>query len=128
MALELSDAAPQVLRDYYAVLQGGAAAFGDGRSLRRLLADDLDFTGPLAGHRPGAPDGFVRGVSGFVATAQSLTLVQEVHGRGGSAILYDAAMPGGIVRFAEFFTFRDQVILTLNLHYDGQDYLAKGGR
>ncbi|MEV8509200.1 hypothetical protein AB0368_30795 [Actinoplanes sp. NPDC051475] len=43
-------------------------------------------------------------------------------------MLYDAEMPGGTVRFAEFFTFGDGVIETLNLHYDGQDYIAKGGR
>lgn len=45
-----------------------------------------------------------------------------------SAVLYDAALPGGSVRFAEFFTYRDDVIDTLDVHYDGQDYLAKGGR
>ncbi len=38
------------------------------------------------------------------------------------------SVDGGTVRFAEFFTFRDSVIDTLNLHYDGQDYIAKGGR
>ncbi|SFK12827.1 hypothetical protein SAMN05216467_2079 [Cellulomonas sp. KH9] len=30
--------------------------------------------------------------------------------------------------FAEFFTFDGGRIATLRLHYDGPEYLAKGGR
>jgi len=51
-----------------------------------------------------------------------------VHDDRGSAVLYDATMPGGTVRFAEFFTYGDGVINTLFLHYDGPDYIRKGGR
>ena len=119
---------PGVLQEYYRVLTAGAEAFGDGQSLRALLSSHLDFTGSLAGHRPDATDGFLRGVAGFISTVRNIDMIREVHDEQGSAVLYDAEMPGGTVRFAEFFTFRDGVIDTLNLHYDGQDYLAKGGR
>jgi hypothetical protein len=128
MHTPISTSAPQVLQDYYRILTSGAEAYGNGESLRPLLSDHLDFTGSLAGHRPDSTDGFLHGAAGFVATVQSIDVVREVHGPGGSAVLYDAALPGGIVRFAEFFTFDDATIDTLTLHYDGQDYLSKGGR
>ena len=128
MSRTLSQAAPDVLQAYYGILGSGSDAFGAGESLRPLLSEHLDFTGSLAGHRPDATEGLLRGVAGFVATVQQIDVIREVHDGGGSAVLYDAAMPGGLVRFAEFFTFRDGVIAALDLHYDGQDYIAKGGR
>lgn len=124
----VSPAAPDVLRQYYAVLTAGPDALGDGESLRALLSDHLDFTGSLAGHRPDSTEGFIRGATGFISTVRGITVVREVHDQRGSAVLYDAEMPGGAVRFAEFFTVRDGLIETLDLHYDGQDYIAKGGR
>ena len=101
----LTTSAPTVLQEYYRVLTAGPDAFGAGQGLRALLSSHLDFTGSLAGHHTDATDGFLHGVAGFIST-----------------------VPGGTVRFAEFFTFRDGVIDTLNLHYDGQDDIAKGGR
>lgn len=124
----VATSAPAVLQEYYRVLTAGADAFGEGQSLRVLLSSHLDFTGSLAGHHPDATDGFLHGVAGFISTVRSINVIREVHDEQGSAVLYDAEMPGGTVRFAEFFTFRDGVIDTLNLHYDGQDYIAKGGR
>lgn len=128
MPHSISAAAPHVLRDYYRILSGGADAYGQGEKLRPLLSPDLEFTGSLAGHHIDATSGFLQGVSGFIATVGHIDVVQEVHGQVSSAILYDAAMPGGMVRFAEFFTYPDGVIDRLDLHYDGPDYLAKGGR
>ncbi len=128
MPIDLSPTAPAVLRDYYRILTGGPQAFGDGAPLRPLLSDHLDFTGSLAGHRPDATEGFLHGVAGFIAAVRQIDLVQEVHDESGSAVLYDAVLPGGRVRLAEFFTVRNGVIDSLNLLYDGQDYIAKGGR
>lgn len=128
MSDTVSASAPTELQEYYRVLTAGAEAFGAGDSLRTLLSDHLDFTGSLAGHHPDATDGFLHGVAGFIATVSSIEVIREVHESTASAVLYDARMPGGTVRFAEFFTYRDGVIQTLDLHYDGQDYLSKGGR
>ena len=128
MSDSISASAPRVLQDYYRILTSGADAYGQGEELRPLLSPHLDFTGSLAGHHPDSTGGFLQGVSGFVATVRHIDVVQEVHDQDGSAVLYGAAMPGGTVRFAEFFTYRDGVIDKLNLHYDGPDYLAKGGR
>lgn len=128
MSTILSTAAPETLQEYYRILLGGAEAYGDGAGLRPLLSDHLDFTGALAGHLPDATEGFLRGVGGFIQTVQDITVVGEVHDESGSAVLYDATLPGGTVRFAEFFTFDGGRIAGLNLHYDGPAYLAKGGR
>ena len=128
MSRYLSASAPEVIRDYYEVLLGGEKAYGRGDSLRPLLSEHLDFTGSLAGHRPDATEGFLQGASGFVSTVKSIEVVREVHNAEGSAVLYDATMPGGVVRLAEFFTYQEGVIGTLYLHYDGNDYIAKGGR
>lgn len=124
----ISATAPTTLREYYRILTSGEDAFDEGRSLRPLLSAHLEFTGSLAGHHPDATDGFLHGVVGFISTVDSINIVREVHDEHGSAVLYDAAMPGGTVRFSEFFTFDDDVIASLNLHYDGQEYLAKGGK
>lgn len=124
----LSASAPPVLQQYYRILAGGSEAFGEGEPLRPLLSDHLDFTGSLAGHRPDSTEGFLHGVAGFVATVRAIHVVRDVHDGQGSAVLYDAQLPGGLVRFAEFFTFDDGRIATLDLHYDGRDYLDKGGR
>ena len=124
----LSSTAPPVLQEYYRILTGGAPAYGQGDALRPLLSDHLDFTGSLAGHRPDSTEGFLRGASGFVATVTAVQVVQEVHDADGSAVLYDAELPGGTVRFAEFFTLAEGRIDALHLHYDGPDYIKKGGR
>lgn len=128
MTFALSATAPAALCDYYRELLGGVEAFSEGRSLRPLLVDHLDFTGSLAGHIPDATEGFLRGVAGFIGAVRSIDIVQEVHDPSGSAVLYDAELPGGTVRFAEFFTFHGGKIATLHLHYDGQDYITKGGK
>lgn len=124
----ISPAAPSVLHDYYRILVAGAASYGDGHELRPLLSPHLEFDGSLAGHLVDATEGFLMGVSGFISTVQDIEILREVHHDHGSAILYDATMPGGTVRFAEFFTYGDGVIETLFLHYDGPDYINKGGR
>lgn len=128
MTIALSAGAPAVLAAYYRELTSGIDAFSSGRTLRPLLVDHLDFTGSLAGHIPDATEGFLRGVAGFIGTVKAISVVQDVHDSHGSAVLYDAELPGGTVRFAEFFTFDAGRIASLNLHYDGPDYLAKGGK
>ncbi len=128
MSDTLSATAPAPLRTYYEILLAGSDGYGQGDALRPLLSEHLDFTGALAGHIPNAREGFLRGAAGFVATVQGVDFVCEAHDEQTSAVLYDARMPGGRVRFAEFFTLREGVIESLHLHYDGPDYLAKGGR
>ncbi|MGR6919167.1 nuclear transport factor 2 family protein [[Actinomadura] parvosata] len=122
----ISDTAPSLLKSYYRVLTGGIENYDEGRELTPLLADDLEFEGPLAGHVTGAAR-FRQGVKGFVATVGKIEMIQEVHGSEGSAVLYDAHLPKGIVRLAEFFSFADGKIQRLRLQYDPAAYLAGGG-
>ena len=88
------------VRTYYELLQARPGAF-DPERFREILAENLVFEGPLAGRRVGA-EPFIRGVRGFVETAQGLTILQALHAGDMTATLYDAEMPGGAVRFAEF--------------------------
>ncbi|MGI5171528.1 hypothetical protein ACQEU3_45010 [Spirillospora sp. CA-253888] len=122
----VGDNAPPVIRAYYQVLTGGIEHYEDGRDLLPLLADDLDFEGSIAGRVTGAAR-FKEGVKGFIANVTGIDLVQEVHGPAGTATLYDAHLPKGTVRIAEFFGIADGRIQRLRLQYDPADYIAKGG-
>lgn len=128
MTAQLSPNAPQVLVDYYRVLESGSDAYRDGGALRPLLSEHLDFTGPMAAHRPDSTEGFLKGVAGFIATVTDIDVTQDVHDERGSAVLYTATMPGGPMTFSEFFAVEDGRIARLNLHYNGQEYIEKGGR
>jgi hypothetical protein len=123
----VGESAPPVIQAYYRVLTGGIDNYQDGRDLLPLLADDLDFEGSIAGRVTGAAP-FKEGVKGFIANVAKIELIQEVHGLGGSATLYDAHLPEGAVRITEFFQLADGRIQRLRLQYDAADYVAKGGR
>ncbi|BCJ39194.1 hypothetical protein Athai_66970 [Actinocatenispora thailandica] len=111
---------------YYGLLLDGTASFDPAR-LRPLLADELVFEGPIAGRVVGA-DRFVRGVTGFVETMRGMTMLHRLAGDGEAATMYDAELPGGTVRFAEFFRLADGRIAGLRLLYDADRYRAAGGR
>lgn len=115
-----------VVRAYYDLLAGGLQAFSADKMME-LLDPDLAFEGPIAGSRVGAA-GFARGVSGFVETVSSLHLLQTVLSEHEAATLYDAEMPGGPVRFAEFFQVESGRIQSLRLLYDAALYRERGGR
>jgi hypothetical protein len=54
--------------------------------------------------------------------------VAVLHDGNLAATLYDAEMPGGTVRFAEFFTIDDGKIRSIPLMYDPALHLSRGGR
>lgn len=115
-----------VVHEYYEVLAGSPGSF-DPERLSRILTPDLDFEGPIAGHRVGA-EFFVKGASGFAETARSVTMLHQMWSGRSAAALYDAELPGGTVRFAEFFDVDGGRIQKLRLLYDATEYRAKGGR
>ncbi len=116
----------QLVQDYYDTLKDGMASFDEDR-LRRILAPDLVFEGPIAGRHVGA-EAFIKGVAGFAETMRGLTMLQQLNAGNAAATLYDAEMPGGTVRFAEFFQTADGKIQSLRLLYDAHEYRARGGR
>lgn len=116
----------QTLDSYYRIITGGIDAYGEGAELAPLLADDLVFEGPLAGHVTGAAR-FLQGVKGFVANVGAVDVIQRLEAPGEAAVLYDAELPKGTVRFAEFFTLSGGRIRSLRLQYDPAAYLAAGG-
>ena len=111
---------------YYEILQAGAGSY-DPQRLRSILVPDLDFDGPIAGHVRGA-DRFTRGVAGFTETQQGIRFLQQVITPDAAAVLYDADLPGGTLRFAEFFRFDGGQIASITLLYDPGRYTAFGGR
>jgi ketosteroid isomerase-like protein len=124
--IDTNDTAGPVVRAYYDILKEGTASFDEER-LRAILASDLVFEGPIAGHVVGA-ERFIKGVSGFVETMRSLNMLHQLHAKDMAAALYDAEMPGGTVRFAEFLQIEDGKIHSLRLLYDATEYRARGGR
>lgn len=115
------------LRRYYEILSGGVDRYGAGRTLLPLLADDFMFEGPIAGRIAGG-NRFARGVSGFIEAVRDITILQAVVASDAAAVLYDAKLPKGTVRFSEFFVFDGARIQELRIHYSAADYLAGGGQ
>jgi hypothetical protein len=116
----------QVVQAYYDILTGGMATFDPAR-LCAILATDLVFEGPIAGHAVGA-ERFSNAVTGFIETMRSLNMVHRLYAGTIAATSYDAEMPGGTVRFAEFFHVDNGMVQTLRLVYDATGYRARGGR
>ncbi len=118
-------AATSTIETYYEILQAGPEGF-DPEKLRSILAADLVFEGPIAGHRVGA-EPFCKGVVGFVTALERLEMRQLLVMPDQAAALYDAELPGGSCRFAEFFELDAGVITTLRLLFDPKRYLELGG-
>ncbi|WP_425953618.1 hypothetical protein [Xylanimonas sp. McL0601] len=121
------DNAPAPLGEYYRILTAGIDAYADGEELLPILDAKLDFEGPIAGRLAGAAR-FLVGVRGFIANVKSISPIHLVADSGHAATLYDAELPGGTVRFSEFFVIQDGSIRELRIQYDPADYTAKGGR
>ena len=123
---EVLGAESTTIETYYEILRGGADRF-DAEQLRAILAPQLVFEGPIAGQRVGA-EPFCKGVVGFVRALRHLEMRQLVTAPGKAAALYDAELPGGTCRFAEFFELDAGVITTLRLLFDPKRYLEARGR
>src|SRR5205807_5682394 len=91
----------ELIENYYGSWRDGIASFDETR-VRGVLDDDLDFEGPIAGKRRGAA-GFVGGLKRFVEGLQApIHVLQQVDAGDQAAVMYDADLPGGTMRFAEF--------------------------
>lgn len=112
---------------YYGSWRGGIGSFDETR-LGAILAEELDFEGPIAGRRRGAA-GFIGGLLRFVEGLQApIEMLQQVGSGEEGAALYDASLPGGKMRFGEFFKVEDGRITAVKLLYDAAQYRALGGR
>ena len=122
----MADDPADLLSAYYEILQAGVESY-DRERLSSILMPDLDFDGPIAGRVQGA-DRFTRGVAGFIETQLGIRFLQQVVTHDTAAVLYDADLPGGARRFAEFFRFGGGKIASIKLLYDPARYTAFGGR
>jgi SnoaL-like domain len=126
MMIGTGHTADDAVQAYYDTLQRGMASFAPDR-LRAILTPDLVFEGPIAGRHVGV-EPFIAGVSGFAETTRGLTVLHQLRNRDSAATLYDAQMPGGTVRFAEFLQLEAGRIQSIRLVYDATEYRARGGR
>ena len=119
--------AAQLISDYYASWKEGISTFDEAR-VQGVLAENLDFEGPIAGKRQGAA-GFVGGLKRFVEGLRApIRILQDIKSSNQAAVLYDADLPEGTMRFAEFFQVADGRIQSIRLLYDAAQYRALGGR
>ncbi|HEV2217323.1 MAG TPA: nuclear transport factor 2 family protein [Candidatus Dormibacteraeota bacterium] len=126
METATTDAATLV-RAYYGSWRNGIATF-DNERLAEVLAEDLDFEGSIAGKRRGAA-GFMVGLQRFVeCLKQPIEIQQQLAAGDQAAVLYAAEIPGGSMRFAEFFRVENGRIASIKLLYDASQYRALGGR
>jgi ketosteroid isomerase-like protein len=117
----------EVVDDYYASWRHGISSFDENR-VRGVLDENLDFEGPIAGKRLGAA-GFVGGLKRFVEGLRApIQILHQIDSGEQAAVLYDADLPEGTMRFAEFFHVRDGRIESIKLLYDATQYRALGGR
>jgi ketosteroid isomerase-like protein len=117
----------EVIGDYYASWKDGISSFDEAR-VRGVLVENLDFEGPIAGKRRGSV-GFIGGLRRFVEGLRApIHILQEIASGDQAAVLYDADLPEGTMRFAEFFRVADGRIQSIKLLYDAAQYRALGGR
>src|SRR5712691_7103510 len=117
----------ELIDTYYDSWKNGIGSFDQTR-LGAILAEDLDFEGPIAGKRQGAT-GFIGGLRRFVEGLQApIRFLQRVDSDDQAAALYDADLPNGTMRFAEFFQVEGGRIQAIKLVYDAAQYRALGGR
>ena len=117
----------EIVSAYYGSWRDGIASF-DGSRLTEILAEDLEFEGSIAGKRRGSA-GFIVGLRRFVEGLKApIEVRQRVESGDLAAVLYDAEIPGGVMRFAEFFRVENGRIASLKLLYDAAQYRALGGR
>src|SRR5256885_14886115 len=92
----------ELIENYYGSWRDGISSFDESRA-RGVLDDDLDFEGPIAGKRRGAA-GFVGGLKRFVEGLQApIHVLRRIDSGDQAAVLYDAHLPEGTMRFAEVF-------------------------
>jgi hypothetical protein len=115
-----------LLQRYYGILGGGVDFYQDGRDLLPLLADDFVFDGPISGRMEGGIR-FTHGVRGFIDAVRNINFLQVVTTESAAAVLYDAELPGGTVRFSEFFELDGDRIRELHIQYNAAEYVASGG-
>jgi hypothetical protein len=117
----------EVIDNYYGSWSGGISKFDEAR-VTDVLAENLDFEGPIAGKRQGAA-GFIGGLKRFVEGLQApIHMLDRVDSQNQAAVLYDADLPKGTMRFAEFFRVGEGRIQSIKLLYDASQYRALGGR
>ncbi len=111
----------ELVQAYYDSWKNGMDSFDEAR-LRRILAPDLRFEGPIAGKREGL-EPFMVGLADFVSRLASYRVVQQIDAGSEASALYDCAIGGAEpLRFAEFFRVENDKIQAITLLYDATEF------
>lgn len=118
----------ELVSAYYDSWKNGIESFDRDR-LGSILAEDFDFEGSIAGKRRGPSAGFIAGLQRFVEVMKPpIKVLHRLESGDQAAVLYEAQLPGGTMRFAEFFRVENGRIASLQLMYDPAQYRELGGR
>jgi len=121
------DQKTDVIEAYYASWQNGIGSFNEA-GLRRLLAADFVYDGPIAGRRPGV-ESFTQGLKAFVKTLRGMRMIAQLRTGNEAAFLYDCdvSQPAGTFRFAEFLRVGDGQIHEIKLVFDATEFRQAAG-
>jgi hypothetical protein len=117
----------ELIDAYYSSWGSGIESF-DARRLRELLADDVYYESPIAGDRQGVAR-FVADLMRIAADLRSpIRIVKRFESDDRAAIVYDASLPQGSIRFAEFIDIAAGRIRTITQVFDAGRYQPGGRR
>jgi hypothetical protein len=94
---------------------------GDFATVRRCLADDLDFKGSMETFHKA--DDFVGALKRFQGMLRGVKLLKSFFDQDGAALLYDCdtLSPAGVIRTAEFFSTTGDKISEIRLVFDASE-------
>ncbi|MFN8638159.1 MAG: nuclear transport factor 2 family protein [Dehalococcoidia bacterium] len=108
-----ADATRAIVEDYARAWTGGDVA-----TARALLADDLDFEGPVDTFHHA--DQLIEALRGLVSMTQRVDRLAAFYGDTEAMLLYDVVTgtPAGTIRTAEHFTIENGRIARIRLVFD----------
>lgn len=110
----------ELAEEYYRVVGEKNTA-----GINKYLHQDVEFYSPLATLK--GKQAVIEATSNFMAAIQSLTIRAKFGGKDQAMIVYDSDIPGLAKAFpgASLLSFRDGLIVRIELFFDGSRFLKK---
>jgi hypothetical protein len=119
---DIAELTSSLVSAYYDCWTGGAATYDEAR-VRGILAPDMIFEGPVAGHRVGA-EPFITALGRIAAALTDVRMIRQFQSGNEAVALYDADLtkPEGTFRFAEYFRIENGKIQEIKLVFDATKF------